>query len=71
MQRQNGGVTVNANQFIQLVGVDRALFIPSAISTTTLTAIDAGDIRVFTRQLMADQGGTIASGTLLIELLSG
>jgi filamentous hemagglutinin family protein len=59
-----GAVRINARQSIEIAEVNPSLFIPGAITTTTVTSGNAGDIDVSTRRLAVRQGGAIASGVL-------
>ncbi|BAY37048.1 filamentous hemagglutinin family outer membrane protein [Nostoc sp. NIES-2111] len=59
-----GNVAVKATEFIELDGFMPGLFIPSSISSPTLSAGNAGNVQVDTARLILSNGGRVDSSTV-------
>lgn len=61
----NGGnVNVFATDFIELIGASPITFQASALTTSTLNAGDAGDLRIDTSRLLLRDGGRVSASNL-------
>jgi len=58
-----GDLTVNASDFVELIGVEPRILAPSSISASTLYSGTAGRLRINTSKLVIKDGGRVDSST--------
>ena len=59
-----GNLTIDATEFIQVMGVEPIYSKPSVISSSTLSSGDAGQVKINTQRLIVRDGGRIDSSTV-------
>ncbi|HEY9672678.1 MAG TPA: S-layer family protein [Waterburya sp.] len=60
---KGGDVTVNANSFIELIGVIPNFFTPSSVSASAFNAGDAGNLTINTPRLVLRDGGIVGASS--------
>jgi filamentous hemagglutinin family protein len=61
---QGGDVTVNATEFVEMIGVVPGLLIPTTVATTSFNAGNAGKVIINTSRLVLRDGGAVSTATL-------